>query len=216
MNQKQKFLRKKVTKSIRCNYLSFLPEGYKRTGKRWPLILFLHGAGERGEDINKVTEQGLAKILEKEPGFPFIVISPQCPKKEWWAMDVLATLLDEIERKYRVDKNRIYVTGLSMGGYATWQLAIEHPKRFAAIAPICGGSNPLLADRIKHLPIWTFHGVRDKIVPIFRSREMVQKLKKLGSDVKFTVYSRAEHDSWTQAYDNKRLYDWFLANRRKR
>jgi len=216
MSQKKSLLRQKITKSIRCNYLIFLPESYNRTGKSWPLILFLHGAGERGEDFDLVRKHGLAKIVEQEPNFPFIVVSPQCPKGQWWSMDLLATLLDEVERKDRVDKKRIYVTGLSMGGYGTWQLAIEHPKRFAAIAPVCGGSNPHRADEIKDLPVWVFHGAKDKVVPIARSREMVAALRKSGAkNVRLTVYPQAEHDSWTPTYENKRLYDWFLTHRRR-
>ena len=212
MNQTKRSLRRSIVKSVRCNYLVFLPDSYKQTKQDWPLILFLHGSGERGEDLDLVKKHGLAKIVEQEPAFPFIVVSPQCPMNEWWSMDALATLLDEVENKYRVDKSRIYVTGLSMGGYATWQLALEHPNRFAAIAPICGGAEPLLAHKLKHLPIWAFHGAKDEIVPISRSSEMVRALRKLGNRVKFTIYPRAKHDSWTETYENKRLYRWFLTH----
>ena len=116
MSQIKRSLRKTIVKSVRCKYLACLPESYGSTRKSWPLILFLHGAGERGEDINHVKRHGLVKIVEQESAFPFIVISPQCPKGQWWSMDLLAALLDEVEKKYRIDKNRIYVTGLSMGG----------------------------------------------------------------------------------------------------
>ncbi len=213
MSQQDKSLARKVTKTVQCNYLLFLPETYAATEEPWPLILFLHGSGERGADLNLVKEHGVAKILESRADFPFIVVSPQSPSEEWWHMEVLVVLLDEIEEKYRVDKNRIYVTGLSMGGFGTWRLAEENPHRFAAIAPICGGGNPFTAQKIKHLPVWTFHGAKDKIVPISRSREMVRALKKLGNPVKFTVYPEAGHDSWTQTYENPDLYAWFLKHR---
>ena len=214
MGQKECLLRQKITKTLRCDYLLFLPATYDKTKKRWPLILFLHGAGERGNDLNLVKLHGLTKNLEEDPSFPFVVVSPQCPKHEWWSMEVLVALLDRIERKYRVDKNRVYVTGLSMGGFATWQLALEYPDRFAAIAPICGGGNWRLAYRLKDLPAWVFHGAKDKAVQIAESREMVSALRKWGGNVKFTVYPQAGHDSWTRTYKNKRLYDWFLSQRR--
>ena len=214
MSQKTGALRQKITKDIRCDYLLHLPESYNKTRKRWPLILFLHGSGERGKNLDLVKTHGVAKIVEQEPDFPFIVVSPQCPEGRWWSMETLTTLLDSIEQKYRVDKKRIYVTGLSMGGYATWQLAIENPGRFAAISPVCGGSNPHLAEKIKHLPIWVFHGAKDDCVPIAESREMVSALRKLRAKVRFTVYPKAGHDSWTQTYANKRLYEWLLTHRR--
>jgi predicted peptidase len=213
MSQKKCSLRQRITKNIRCNYLLFLPASYHQSKKKWPLILFLHGSGERGDDLNLVKKHGLAKIVDQDPDFPFIVVSPQCPKDQWWSTESLATLLDSLERKYRIDKRRICVTGLSLGGYATWQLAIEYPKRFAAIAPICGGSNPHLAGKIKHLPVWVFHGAKDEAVPIEESRKMVSALRKVGAHVKLTVYPKAGHDSWTQTYENKRLYDWFLSQR---
>jgi predicted peptidase len=213
MSQKECSLQQKITKTIRCGYLVFLPAGYNRSKKKWPLILFLHGSGERGDDLKLVKKHGLPKIVEQDPHLPFVVVSPQCPKDQWWSMEVLAALLDSMERKYRIDKKRVYVTGLSLGGYATWQLAIEYPKRFAAIAPICGGSNTHLAGKIKHLPIWVFHGAKDKVVPIDESRKMVSALRKWGADVRLTVYPKAGHDSWTRTYENKRLYDWFLSHR---
>jgi len=213
MSQAKSTLRKKITKSIRCNYLLHLPESYGRTKKRWPLILFLHGSGERGKNLELVKTHGIPKIVGQKPEFPFIVVSPQCPEGQWWSMDTLTTLLDAIERKYRVDKKRIYVTGMSMGGYATWQLANENPGRFAAIAPVCGGGNPHLAYKIKDLPIWVFHGAKDDCVPISESREMVSALRKLKGKVRFTVYPQTDHDSWTQTYANKGLYEWLLSHR---
>ena len=214
MNQTKKSLVRKVTKTVKCGYLLFLPKGYKPGGRRWPLILFLHGAGQRGDDLEQVKEHGLAKIVATLPDFPAIVVSPQCPTDGWWTSDPLAALLDEVEEKYRVDRKRIYVTGLSMGGFGTWTLAMEQPQRFAALVPICGRGNPLLVHRIKELPIWVFHGEKDKIVPIANSREMVRALRAHGAKPKFTIYPDAAHDSWTRTYENPRLYTWLFRQAR--
>jgi predicted peptidase len=211
MSQIKKSFERKVIKRVTSRYLLFLPSDYGRSKKRWPLILFLHGSGERGSDLDALKRHGLPKIVATSPEFPFIVVSPQCPSEGWWSTDELIALLDEVEKKHRVDRRRIYVTGLSMGGFGTWQLAIDHPHRFAAIAPICGRGNPLRAYRIKHLPTWVFHGAKDRVVPLENSREMVQQLRKLGAKPKFTIYPEAQHDSWTKTYENPRLYEWFLA-----
>jgi predicted peptidase len=210
MSQIKQSLRKKISKRIDCNFLLFLPRGYQPRGRRWPLILFLHGAGQRGANLELVKEHGVAKIVGQQPDFPFIVVSPQCPAEGWWSTEVLATLLDEVERKYRVDKKRIYLTGLSMGGFGTWNLAMEQPHRFAALVPICGRGNPLRTHRIKHLPIWVFHGAKDKVVPLSNSQEMVRSLRRHGAKPKFTIYPNAAHDSWTRTYENPQLYAWLL------
>ncbi len=210
-------LRRQITKTMSCQYSLFLPADYaKNKRKRWPLILFLHGAGQRGDNLDLLKEHGIPKILDRNPDFPFIVVSPQCPADGWWSTDVPSALLDEIVRKYRVDEDRVYVTGLSMGGFGTWLLALEYPHRFAAIAPICGGGNPLIAHRIKHLPVWAFHGAKDKVVPLAKTKEMVEALRKCGGNVKLTIYPDAEHDAWTRTYENPILYQWFLKHRRAR
>jgi len=203
---------KKITKTISCDYLLFLPEDYVKINKPWPMILFLHGAGERGNDLNLVKKHGPPKIVEKRKDFPFIVVSPQCPEDQWWSekVEVLINLLDDIVSRYNVDTERIYLTGLSMGGYGTWTLAAAYPERFAAIAPICGGGERYMADRLKKLPVWAFHGAKDKVVPVKESEEMVDAIKARGGDAKLTIYPDAGHDSWTVTYDNPELYDWFL------
>ncbi len=216
MSQTKRSLRKKLIKRVSCDYLLFLPRNYSAGGKRWPLILFLHGAGQRGDKLALVKEHGMAKIVEQRPDFPFIVVSPQCPAEGWWSAEVLATLLDAVENKFRVDPKRIYLTGLSMGGFGTWNLAMECPDRFAAIVPICGRGNPLLAHRIKHLPIWVFHGAKDEVVPLSNSREMVRALRRHGAKLKFTIYPDVGHDSWTRTYENPRLYAWLLSHTRRR
>jgi len=213
--QHEKSFQKTVTKTVSCRYLLFLPRDYGREEKPWPLIMFLHGAGERGSDLEKVKVHGPPKIVEKQKDFPFIVVSPQCPEEKWWPgqIDILINLLDDIESRYNVDKDRVYLTGLSMGGYGTWSLACEYPERFAAIAPICGGGQRLLAGKLKDMPIWAFHGAKDKTVPPERSQEMVDAVNSRGGNAKLTIYPDAAHNSWTATYDNKELYDWFLQHR---
>jgi predicted peptidase len=197
-------------------YLLYLPEDYAADHeRRWPLILFLHGAGERGADLARIKAHGLPNVLEGKRDFPFVVVSPQCPPRERWRPDLLAALLDEIEATYRIDSERIYVTGLSMGGFGTWALAILQPRRFAAIAPVCGGGRPEEVAAIKHVPAWVFHGALDDIVPLEHSTVMVEALRAVGGDVRFTVYPDLAHDSWTPTYENPELYEWLLAHRRR-
>ncbi len=206
---------KEIVKVVSADYQLFLPADYESGEKEWPLIFFLHGAGERGDDIEKVTVHGPPKIVKDNPDCEFIILSPQCPEKQWWDTETLINLLDEIVSNYSIDENRIYLTGLSMGGYGTWKLASDYPDRFAAIAPICGGgSAPVISLRIAHLPIWVFHGAKDSVVPIRESEQIVEALKKRGANVRFTVYPEAGHDSWTETYENPELYDWLLAHQR--
>lgn len=224
MQQAKKFERT-VTNTLRSDYLLFLPQGYEPKGeKKWPLILFLHGSGERGTDVQKVGVHGPPKIVKNKPEFPFIVVSPQCPENQWWSQDVLLALLDNVIATYNVDTNRIYLTGLSMGGFGAWTLGVNHPERFAAIAPICGGGQVIdvyvsqegkSGDALKSLGVWAFHGAKDPVVNPEESERMVKALQSYGcKDVKLTVYPEAQHDSWTQTYDNPELYDWFLKHTR--
>jgi predicted peptidase len=223
--QQARTLKRKITRTVASEYLIYVPKEYNaRSTTRWPLILFLHGAGERGTNLSKVAMHGPPKLVRQSKEFPFIIVSPQCPVNQRWDNDMLLALLDEVEAKYNVDKSRVYLTGLSMGGYGTWSLGLTHPERFAAIAPICGGgdlivlllADPKRAGAIKSLGVWAFHGGKDPVVPPSESERMVDALKKAGcKDVELTVYPEAQHDSWTESYNNPRLYDWFLAHRRK-
>jgi predicted peptidase len=129
---------------------------------------------------------------------------------------VLINLLDDIVSRYNVDTERIYLTGLSMGGYGTWTLAAAYPQRFAAIAPICGGGERYMADKFKNVPVWAFHGAKDNVVPPVKSEEMVNAINARGGNARLTVYPDAAHDSWTATYDNPELYDWFLKHRKSR
>jgi predicted peptidase len=213
--QQEKSLEKAITVTIRLNYLLALPDGYdEQPDKKWPLLLFLHGAGESGNDLSKVKMHGPPKLIEGGKAFPFLVVSPQSPGMGW-RPEALNALLDDVIEHYRVDQDRVYLTGLSMGGFGTWALAASRPERFAAIAPICGGGNPRDVSALKDLPIWVFHGAKDNVVPLARSEDMVKALKEAGADVKFTVYPDAGHDSWTETYNNPELYEWFLSHTRK-
>jgi predicted peptidase len=224
-NQMAKRLERKITTNVELNYLLFLPNGYSKQGsKEWPMILFLHGAGERGSNIWKVAIHGPPKDVGANPDFPFIVVSPQCPEGKIWSNDSLLALLDEVTAQEKVDRSRIYLTGLSMGGYGAWSLGLTHPEKFAAMAPICGGGNLisiLLSDRdkaqaLKTIGIWAFHGGKDPVVPLQESQRMVDAVRRAGiSDVKLTVYPEAGHDSWTEAYKDPELYKWFLAHQRE-
>jgi predicted peptidase len=201
------------TVKVTMKYLLYLPKGYEQKPS-WPLVLFLHGAGERGDDLDVVKEHGLPKLIAEGKEFPFIVVSPQCPTDQSWETFELTALLDDIVEKYKVDQNRIYLTGLSMGGFATWALAARTPNRFAAILPICGGGNPKRAKRIAHIPAWVFHGAKDPLVPLARSQEMVDAIKKSDGNVKFTVYPEAGHDAWTETYANPEIYEWLLQQKK--
>lgn len=214
--QYERVFEKTVTRTLRCRYLLYLPDGYDQKQQKWPMILFLHGIGERGDDLEKVKKHGPPKLIEQGKKFPFIVVSPQCPEGQWWSPEVLINLLDEIVDRYAVDTDRIYLTGLSMGGFGTWDLACLYSERFAAIAPICGGGRGFMADRLKSVPVWAFHGAKDNLVPLRESEEMVQAVNAFGGNAKLTVYPDAYHDSWTETYNNQELYDWFLRHRREK
>jgi len=198
---------------VQLGYLLYLPKDYEKQAS-WPLVLFLHGAGERGNDLEKVKMHGPPKLIAAGKEFPFIVVSPQCPKDMWWEPIELVALLDEISSKYKVDPDRVYVTGLSMGGFGSWRLAAYAPERLAAIAPICGGGETYWTKLFVHLPVWAFHGTKDTAVPLERTQAMIDSLKKNGGDPKFTVYPESGHDSWTETYDNPEFYEWLLAQKR--
>lgn len=211
------------TQTLAADYLLYLPPGYDAdSGKRWPLILFLHGAGERGTNVWMITKHGPPGIVETETNFPFIVVSPQCPSGKTWSNDVLLALLDDVEKNYAVDTHRIYLTGLSLGGFGTWDLALAYPEKFAAIAPVSGGGEtlPIILAKfydskklaaLRKLPVWAFHCDGDPVVNVENSELMVKSLKNAGcTNVKLTIYPKAQHDAWTQTYANPELYRWFL------
>jgi predicted peptidase len=195
----------------RFGYLLFLPRTYNlQQEKKWPLIIFLHGRGEWGSDVEKVKKNGIPKLIENEKDFPFVVISPQCPENEFWPFMEIRLLLNQIIKHYRIDTRRIYLTGISWGGAGTWELGIQTPNTFAAIAPVAGWVNPQRVSVLKNIPIWIFHGEKDTIVPPNQDIDSAQVLKGINANVKITIFSNCDHDIWDQTYNNQELYDWFL------
>lgn len=215
--QSEHQLRKTVTRTLELDYLLSLPEGYSDDGPAVPLVLFLHGAGERGSDLEVVKKHGPPKLVAAGQKIPAIVVSPQCPTDSWWndRVDALIALLDEVEARYNVDPDRIYVTGLSMGGYGTWALLSAQPDRFAAAIPICGGGMTAMARRVASLPIWIFHGDADVVVPVEESERMAAALERFGSETaKLTLYPGVNHDSWTETYADPEVWSWLFAQQR--
>jgi predicted peptidase len=203
-------------------YLLYLPESYGRDRNvKWPLVLFLHGMGECGSDLQLLKKHPLPKTLETRQDFPFIVVSPQLerPNPGWDSqLELLNGLLLKLQAAYAVDPKRIYVTGLSLGGGGTWKMAFRFPHRFAAIVPVAGfyeyesrALPPNISD-LRDLPIWVFHGARDTSVPLYQDEIIVEALRAAGSSVKFTVYEEAGHeDTWYRAYADPAVFEWMLA-----
>jgi predicted peptidase len=200
-------------------------------GKKYPLIVFLHGAGERGDDNLITLVHGAREFAleERRRQYPAYVLIPQCPKEKKWvevdwklpeskmpeqpsdSMGLVKALIDTMVESAGVDETRIYITGLSMGGYGTWDAIARYPNFFAAAIPICGGGDPATVERYRDLPLWCFHGTKDKSVPVHRSQEMIKALKDAGGDPKYTEYPDAEHDSWTRTYANPEIYEWLFS-----
>jgi len=221
MSQTAKKIKTDMSKFPELNYLEYLPENYG-DHKKYPLIIFLHGAGERGKDIEKVKVHGIPKLVEQNAEvllkYEFIAISPQCPAKPNWndIDEILVKLIKICIEELSVDTSRIYLTGLSMGGYGTWNLICKYPNAFAAAAPICGGLWEYKDKGLKniaHLPLWVFHGAKDTAVPLSDSADPVAILNELDANVKFTVYPELEHDSWTVTYENPNFYKWLFAQK---
>ena len=205
-----------VARTFTGEYLIYLPRDYDPS-RTWPLLLFLHGAGERGDDIARVAFHGPPKLIrEATMDLPFIVVSPQVPEERVWSVRFLDALLEEVAATHSVDADRIYVTGLSMGGYGTWELALEFPHRFAAIVPISGGGTMPGACTLRHLPIWAFHGAQDQVVPPSQTEEFVERLHECDGHIRYTRYDDAGHDAWTRTYADPALYQWLLSHRRGR
>jgi predicted peptidase len=208
-----------IAKPIQLRYRLWRPSA--AVALPMPLILFLHGSGERGDDLALVEREGLPRRLVDGLDLPALVVAPQCPAGSDWELltDALLALLDTLEASHSVDPQRIYLTGLSMGGRGAWLLCLLQPERFAAAVPICGRRpGPLRPNEIPpalaRLPIWTFHGARDSVVPARETEAIVDGLRAAGSDVRCTVYPEADHDSWTAAYAEPGLLDWLFAQRR--
>lgn len=203
----------------KLQYLTIFPAQYTKTTTQWPLILFLHGSSLRGDNIERVKEYGPTWVAEQRTDFPFMVLAPQCPENEDWVdkLDDLAALLDEVLRKYRIDPERVYLTGTSLGGRGTWYLASKHPEYFAAIAPLASATPTIPASWNKQMlsmPVWAFHGEKDTIAPLKKDEEMVESLRRQGGTPRFTILPNEGH-LIAGVYKNEELYQWFLGNRRR-
>ncbi len=213
-------------KSLQLGYWLFFPQDYRprqqSPDKAWPLMIFLHGRGESGDDLNLVKTWGPPKLVADQPDFPFVLISPQCPipqgpVRSGWDIVAVKNLIDHAIAKHNVDPERIYLTDLSMGGFGSWRLAAAHPNFFAAVIPICGGGDLTTADRLTAVPIWAFHGETDRVVPVAASKKMVEAIQAAGgTHVKLTVYPDVGHNSWSTTYANPEIYKWLLDQRRNR
>lgn len=198
-------------------YLLSKPEGYEADpAKKWPLIVFLHGAGERGQDLELLKKHGPPKLLAAGQKFPAVIVSLQCEAKQIWNPHGVKAVTDHIVQTERIDTSRIYLTGISMGGFGTWETAMEYPDTFAAIAPICGGAGVrwVMADRLAKMPCWIFHGDKDAAVPVENSHKIYNALKKLNAPVQLTIYPGVGHDSWTQTYDNPDFWKWLFEQKK--
>ena len=207
------------TENLNNRFWLYLPKRYASLEGKLPLIIYLHGSSRRGREIEKVKANGLPPLLDSKDDFEFIVASPQAlssyPWQQCWRPDDLVLLLDHLLAEYRIDPKRVYLTGLSMGGYGTWSCIAEHPQRFAAAVPICGGGDPDRAEAIGDLPVWAFHGEEDYVVPVSRSREMVKAIQAAGGNARLTSYPGVGHDSFTRTYANPELFRWLLQQARQ-
>ena len=181
---------------------------------RWPLLIFLHGSGERGDDLARVKVHGPPKRADVRGDLPFIIASPQLPQDRAWNADWVMPLLDKLLRELPIDPDRVYLTGLSLGGFGTWDVAAAHAGRFAAIAPVCGWGEVAQACALRNLPVWAFHGADDTVVAPEAGRAMVDAVVACGGKARFTLYPGVGHDAWNPAYADPALYDWLLQQRR--
>jgi predicted peptidase len=199
-------------KSKTYPYLAYLPNGYQESiGKEWPLIIYLHGSSCKGSNLEKLKRYGPPFYLDRGMQVDAIVISPQCPSNRSWVIgDWFESFYSEILEKYHVDPSRVYLTGMSLGGFGTWSLASRYPQYFAAIMPLCGGGKPDMAETIKDVPTWVFHGEKDRKVRLNRSEEMVEAMQDQGSRPKFSVLKGEGHDIH-HVYAEQGVYQWLLA-----
>lgn len=198
-------------------YLLHLPAAYHNDSEQWPLLLFLHGASERGDDPYDLIAHGPTKQVAAGRDLPFVMVAPQCPGYSTWACELsgVAALLDTIIDKHHIDPDRVYVSGLSMGGMGTWAIAARYPDRFAALVPICGAWMPEAAPRFAGVPVWTFHGELDDNMLIGTTEQMVDALDALEAPVRFTRYPDGGHDVWTRTYDDPAVYAWMAGQTRR-
>lgn len=207
-------IKTEIVTNHELNYALHVPKSSK---EKKPLLIFLHGSGEKGTDIEKVKVHGPFKYL-KSNSLDAYVLAPQCPDNEYWDSEVLYQLILKIQKENNIDSNRIYLTGLSLGGWGAWNLAFAHPEMFAALVPIAGFVDrvPMIENcKIASLPIRIFHGLVDDVVDVNYSIAIYKKLKPCNSNIELTIFDNANHDSWTRVYDNKEIYDWMFHQTKK-
>lgn len=201
-------------------YLLYLPRDYQTSNKKYPLVIYLHGGSQKGKDLNKLKAYGLPQLVEQGANFDFIIASPQCPSEAslWSSENWFDPLFEELTSKLKIDTDRIYLTGISMGGGGTFEVAKENPDKFAALVPLCAWqSSTTDICKLKNIPIWTFHGVADDIVPISQTTEKVDKLNDCQGNVKFTQLDNEGHAiQWLYGDKDKyRILDWMLSHKKK-
>ncbi len=196
-------------------YLLQYPEDYSAE-QRYPLLIFMHGAGTRGDDLDKVKDNPFFRIINQYDNFPFIVAAPLCAADTWF--DVLETVnawVNDVVKQPMVDADRVYLIGASMGGYAVWQMAMSQPTVYAAAVPICGGGMAWNVPRMKTVPVWAFHGDSDPVVAPEQSRAMVDALTACGGEAKLTIYPDCGHDAWSATYGNIAVFEWLISKTRR-
>jgi predicted peptidase len=200
------------SRSLGPHCLVYLPSEY-RTTERWPVVLYLHGSGVRGYEIQRVRQYGLPRHLDEGNVYPAMVAAPQCREGANWRPDELVLLLDLLGDQFSIDESRIYVVGESMGGYGAWDCAACVPEKLAAVVPLCGGGDPKLADKLVRLPIWAFHGEEDDVIPPSESQEMVDAIKLLGGQARLTILPGQGHNLSDIPCKNQELIEWMLRQR---
>jgi len=222
-SERQGVLRVRQLTAAQFPYLAITPAEYQRSGQLWPLIVFLHGSEQRGRDVNLLKVNGPPKYALDNPEFPFVVVAPQLAPGKLWEPDAVAALVKQVMSRFRVDRSRVYLTGISTGGYGTWATGLKHPERFAAIVPVAGGGDTVLLkhaegaylEAVRSLAVWAFHGGSDSIVSPNESQRMVAELQRLGAgNTRVTVFSGAPHDIWDRVYNDPALYAWLLQQQR--
>lgn len=208
-------MKKEYRKYKNLEFVLSLPDNF-REEEKYPVIIFLHGAGTRGNNISEVAENLFYKICEKYKKFDFVTAAPQCNADSWF--DIFSEVIEfseYIQSLDFIDPSRIYGMGASMGGYGIWQLAMSCPDRFAAIVPICGGGMYWNAARLKNIPVWAFHGDCDAVVDKSESEKMVTAVNRCGGTAKLTVYPNCGHDAWSETYGNAEVFEWLARQSKK-
>lgn len=200
----------KIDNKTKVHSLVYLPEGYQESEKKYPLLMFLHGSAEAGSDLEKVKRNGPPKLVEDGKSFPYIIVSPQLSRKitQNWDPELVDEIYEKVKEEFRIDEKKFYLTGVSMGGAGTWNYALTHPEKLAAIAPICGWGNPSKACEMKDVPTWAFHGEEDRVINVKTTKGMIDALQACGAAPKLTLYPKVGHDAWTRAYADPELFAW--------